>query len=128
MAREAQILTTYTIRHTILDISTTGKQDAGNQENRQSGRIALITRYPDNHCLVTRYPDDHHRRRYTLHASREKISSHESRATSDKYMQNKAKVKIGKMSVSVAKMKAYDKNSTKSTTNVIQNKAKQSQS
>jgi len=32
----------------------TGNQDAGYQETRKSGRIALITRYSDNHCLVTR--------------------------------------------------------------------------
>jgi hypothetical protein len=37
-----------------------GDQDAGNQESRESGRIALITRYPDNHCLVTRYSDSHY--------------------------------------------------------------------
>jgi len=43
-----------------MDIRTTGNQDAGNQETRQSGRIALITRYSDNHCLVTRYPDAHY--------------------------------------------------------------------
>ena len=42
-------------------------------------------------------------------------------------MQNKAKVKIGKMSISIATIKDYDKNNEQSTTNVIQNKAKQSQ-
>jgi len=41
-------------------------------------------------------------------------------------MQNKAKVKIGKMNVSVAIIMDYDKNNKQSTTNVIQNKAKQS--
>jgi hypothetical protein len=43
-------------------------------------------------------------------------------------MQNKAKVKIGKMSISVARIKDYDKNNKQSTTNVIQNKPNQSQS
>ena len=28
--------------------------------------IALITRYPDNHCLVTRYPDN----RYSIHSTK----------------------------------------------------------
>jgi len=41
-------------------IRTTGNQDAGYQEIRESGRITLITQYPDNHCLVTRYPDAHY--------------------------------------------------------------------
>jgi len=35
-------------------------QDAGYQEIRKSGRLNLITRYPDNHSLVTRYPDAHY--------------------------------------------------------------------
>ncbi len=39
---------------------------------------------------------------------------------------NKAKVKIGKMNVSIAVIKDYDKNNKQPTTNVIQNKAKQS--
>jgi len=43
-------------------------------------------------------------------------------------MQNKAKVKIGKMNISVERIKDYDKNNEQSTMNVIQNKAKQSQS
>jgi hypothetical protein len=43
-------------------------------------------------------------------------------------MQNKAKVKIGKMNVSYFVTKDYDINNEQSTTNVIQNKAKQSQS
>jgi hypothetical protein len=43
-------------------------------------------------------------------------------------MQNKAKVKIGKMNISIAVIKDYDKNNEQSATNVIQNKAKQSQS
>ncbi len=43
-------------------------------------------------------------------------------------MQNKAKVKIGKMNISVATIKDYDKNNEQSATNVTQNKAKQSQS
>jgi len=43
-------------------------------------------------------------------------------------MQNKAKVNMGKMNVSIAIIKDYNKNSKQSTTNVIQNKAKQSQS
>jgi len=38
-------------------------------------------------------------------------------------MQNKAKVKMGKMNVSVAKIKDYGKNSERPTTKVIQNKA-----
>jgi len=42
-------------------------------------------------------------------------------------MQNKAKVKVGKMHISVAVTKNYDKNNEQSATNVIQNKAKQSQ-
>jgi hypothetical protein len=42
-------------------------------------------------------------------------------------MQNKAKVKIGKMNISIAVIKDYDKNNKQSTTNVIQNKANQSQ-
>ncbi|MHC4593620.1 MAG: hypothetical protein ACYS9C_01710 [Planctomycetota bacterium] len=40
---------------------------------------------------------------------------------------NKAKVKIGKMNTSIATIKDYDKNNKQSTTNVIQNKVKQSQ-
>ncbi|MHC4594301.1 MAG: hypothetical protein ACYS19_05075, partial [Planctomycetota bacterium] len=44
------------------------------------------------------------------------------------FMQNKAKVNIGKMNISVATTKHYDKNNEQSTTKVIQNKAKQSQS
>jgi len=43
------------------------------------------------------------------------------------FMQNKANVKIGKMSISIAIIKDYGKNNEQSTTNVIQNKAKQSQ-
>jgi len=43
-------------------------------------------------------------------------------------MQNKAKVKIGKIDISLATIKDYDKNREQSTMNVIQNKAKQSQS
>jgi len=43
------------------------------------------------------------------------------------FMQNKAKVKIGKMNISIATIKDYGKNNKQSTTNVIQNKAKQSQ-
>jgi hypothetical protein len=39
------------------------------------------------------------------------------------FMQNKAKVKIGKMNVSIGRIKDYDKNNKQSTTNVIQNKA-----
>ena len=42
------------------------------------------------------------------------------------FMQNKAKVKIGKMNISIAIIKDYDKNNKQPTTNVIQNKAKQS--
>jgi len=42
-------------------------------------------------------------------------------------MQNKANVKIGKMNISIAVIKDYDKNNEQSTTNVIQNKANQSQ-
>jgi hypothetical protein len=42
-------------------------------------------------------------------------------------MQNKANVKIGKMNISAAVIKDYDKNNEQSTTNVTQNKAKQSQ-
>jgi hypothetical protein len=42
-------------------------------------------------------------------------------------MQNKAKVNIGKMDISVAIIKDYDKNNEQPATNVIQNKAKQSQ-
>ena len=42
-------------------------------------------------------------------------------------MQNKAKVKIGKMNVNVATTKHYDKNNEQPATNVTQNKAKQSQ-
>ncbi|MHC4489853.1 MAG: hypothetical protein ACYSW7_11885 [Planctomycetota bacterium] len=42
-------------------------------------------------------------------------------------MQNKAKVKIGKMNISIVVIKDYDKNNKQPTTNVIQNKAKQSQ-
>jgi len=44
------------------------------------------------------------------------------------FMQNKAKVNMGKMSISIARTKDYDINNEQSTTNVIQNKAKQSQS
>jgi len=40
-------------------IRITGNQDEGYQQTRQSGRIALITRYPDNHGLVTRCSDAH---------------------------------------------------------------------
>ncbi len=43
-------------------------------------------------------------------------------------MQNKAKVKIGKMNISIETVKNYDKNTEQSTMNVTQNKAKQSQS
>ena len=43
------------------------------------------------------------------------------------FMQNKAKVKIGKMNISLATTKHYDKNNEQSAMNVIQNKAKQSQ-
>jgi hypothetical protein len=43
-------------------------------------------------------------------------------------MQNKAKVKIGKMNISVARTKDYDENNEQPATNVMQNKAKQSQS
>jgi hypothetical protein len=42
-------------------------------------------------------------------------------------MQNKAKVKIGKMNIRIAIIKDYDKNNEQPTTNVTQNKAKQSQ-
>jgi len=42
-------------------------------------------------------------------------------------MQNKAKVKMGKMNISIVIIKDYDKNNEQLTTNVIQNKAKQSQ-
>ncbi len=42
-------------------------------------------------------------------------------------MQNKAKVKIGKMNINIALIKNYDKNNKQSTMNVIQNKPKQSQ-
>jgi hypothetical protein len=42
-------------------------------------------------------------------------------------MQNKANVKIGKMSISIEIIKDYDKNNEQSTMNVIQNKPKQSQ-
>jgi len=38
-------------------------------------------------------------------------------------MQNKAKVKIGKMALSIVVIKDYDKNNEQPTTNVIQNKA-----
>jgi len=44
------------------------------------------------------------------------------------FMQNKAKVKIGKMNISIETIKDYDKNNEQSATNVTQNKAKQSQS
>ena len=37
---------------------------------------------------------------------------------------NKAKVNMGKMGTSVARIKDYDKNNEQPTTNVIQNKAK----
>ncbi|MHC4596429.1 MAG: hypothetical protein ACYS19_15995 [Planctomycetota bacterium] len=40
------------------------------------------------------------------------------------FMQNKAKVNIGKMNISIARTKDYDKNNEQSTTKVIQNKAK----
>jgi hypothetical protein len=40
---------------------------------------------------------------------------------------NKAKVKIGKMNISIVVIKYYDKNNEQSAMNVIQNKAKQSQ-
>ena len=40
---------------------------------------------------------------------------------------NKAKVNIGKMNISAATIKDYDKNNKQPATNVIQNKAKQSQ-
>jgi hypothetical protein len=43
-------------------------------------------------------------------------------------MQNKAKVNIGKMNISIATIKDYGKNNEQSITNVTQNKAKQSQS
>jgi hypothetical protein len=43
------------------------------------------------------------------------------------FMQNKAKVKIGKMNISIAGINDYGKNNEQSTTNVTQNKAKQSQ-
>jgi hypothetical protein len=43
-------------------------------------------------------------------------------------MQNKAKVKIGKMDISLEAIMDYDKNNKQSATNIIQNKAKQSQS
>jgi len=43
------------------------------------------------------------------------------------FMQNKAKVKIGKMNISIATIKDYGKNNKQSTTNVIQNEAKRSQ-
>jgi len=33
--------------------------------NSKSERIALITRYSDNHCLVTRYPDSRYEKRLT---------------------------------------------------------------
>jgi hypothetical protein len=42
-------------------------------------------------------------------------------------MQNKAKVKIGKMNISIVTIKDYGKNNEQSAMNVIQNKAKQSQ-
>ncbi len=81
--------------------------------------------------------------RRTLYEIRFRATSHEPRVTGEvlgpsttvenplqigPFMQNKAKVKIGKMNVSVATTKHYDKNIEKSTMNVIQNKAKQSQS
>jgi len=40
------------------------------------------------------------------------------------FLQNKAKVNIGKMNVSIVTIKDYGKNNEQSTTNVIQNKAK----
>ena len=40
---------------------------------------------------------------------------------------NKAKVKIGKMNISIAEIKDYGKYNKQSTTNVMQNKPKQSQ-
>jgi hypothetical protein len=46
----------------------------------------------------------------------------------DLFMQNKAKVKIGKKNIRIAVIKDYGKNNEQSTTNVAQNKAKQSQS
>ena len=75
-------------------------------------------------CSIPRYFQS---LRNTLHASRDTISSNETRPTSDEYMQNKAKVKIGKMNVSIAVIKDYDKKNEQSTTNVIKNKPKQSQ-
>jgi hypothetical protein len=41
---------------------------------------------------------------------------------------NKAKVNIGKMNISIARIKNYDKNNEQPATKVIQNKAKRSQS
>jgi hypothetical protein len=41
----------------------------------------------------------------------------------DLFMQNKAKVKMGKMNISIAIIKDYGKNNEQSTMNVIQNKA-----
>jgi hypothetical protein len=41
----------------------------------------------------------------------------------DFFVQNKAKVNIGKMTISIARIKDYDKNNEQSTTTVIQNKA-----
>jgi len=43
-----------------MDTRATGNQDEGYQQTRESGKIALITRYSDNHCLATRYPDAHY--------------------------------------------------------------------
>jgi len=43
-------------------------------------------------------------------------------------MQNKAKVNIGKMNISIATIMDYDKNNKQPATNVMQNKAKQTQS
>ena len=45
----------------------------------------------------------------------------------EKQSQNKAKVKIDKMNISILTIKDYGKNNKQPTTNVIQNKAKQSQ-
>jgi hypothetical protein len=50
------------------------------------------------------------------------------RRTLFKTKPNKAKVNIGKMNISIATIKDYDKNNEQSTTNVTKNKPKQSQS
>jgi hypothetical protein len=68
--------------------------------------------------------------RDTLHASRDTnlpSTSVEDSLQISSFMQNKANVKIGKMNVSVARIKDYRKNNEQPTTNVIQNKPKQSQ-